>query len=348
MFFTALIKMIVAIVACLIPLGQLPAAAPDYCSIANPAAIVMEVRTSDPKGKQFRADTQNAVGLFVHTVIDSMTDAAIDRTILRTAMNACPIRPRAESAQGRQGGGTMPENAGGFFQMLLKGNRDLFIYLIPTDHSGVYEIAGDYAMYDGTQMQAVSGIYYDSQSGLIYTENQKGIYGTSYNFEVGTFLVSMENNAFQRNFGFCALYDTLAPVLGMYIRNVRIKFPYDGKDWMIEAWKGNYSGLANGAEVGIYEKPQSRKIEFYDCSALELPMGITLYNGQEKLFDQALRRTWWAGAFLPGPRLRAANLRMEATIVFEDAGMQDAFVQALSATKGVAFTQDGAAVEFIW
>ncbi|MDR0530686.1 MAG: DUF4474 domain-containing protein [Oscillospiraceae bacterium] len=346
MFFKLFAKAILALLLAVIPMGQLPNPAPSYRSIANPTAAVMAPRESNRWGRQFQKDTYNAVGVFVHTVIDKINGKAVDKTVLRAAMDAMPIKER-ENVDNRKGTGTMPDNAGGLLPMFLKGNRDLFIYLIPTDKKDIYEIAGDYAMYNGTQMRAISGIFYNAVTGQISTINEKGIWGTSFNWQMDDFLVSMENNTFQRKLGFCALYDAMAPVLGMNIKNVRFKFPYDGKDWMIEAWKGNYSNMANGGEIGIYEKPKSRKIEFYDCSSTELPMSMALYHKGTKFITQEPRRTWWAGAFQPGTMIALNEMTLESSITFDDAGMQAAFKAAVD-KAGVTCFEKGNTVLFVW
>jgi len=346
MFMKALAQVLIWAIVLVMPMGQLPDPPPDYRCIANPAAQVIAAQASNPRGGQFCSGTKAAGGVFAHTVVGIIKGEDADTAVLRRAMEVMPIKDR-ENVDNRKGGGTMPENAGGFFQMLLKGNRDLFIYLIPTDQNDVYEIAGDYAGFNGEQMRAVSGIYYDAVTSQIYTGNQKGIYGTSYAFRLDDVLVSTENNAFQRVFGFTPLYDWIGgPLGGFDIDTMRIRFPYGGKDWLFQAWKGCYTDISNGAEIGIYEKSQSRRVEFYDCSALELPMSLELYHSGAPLFRREAR-TWWLGAFQPSPKMKPGNMTLVTGITFDDAGMQAAFVEALSKLK-LEYTEKGETVRFTW
>ena len=57
--------------------------------------------------------------------------------------------------------------------------------------------------------------------------------------------------AWQRRFGYCRLYDEAAAPLGMIIDCEPIYFTYDGRQWLIEFWKGQY-GMTTGAEMGVY------------------------------------------------------------------------------------------------
>lgn len=63
-------------------------------------------------------------------------------------------------------------------------------------------------------------------------------------------LVSTED-AWQRKYGYEALYDALAPHFNMIFDYYPVYFDYQGKTWLIEFWKGQY-GINTGAEAGIY------------------------------------------------------------------------------------------------
>ena len=58
-------------------------------------------------------------------------------------------------------------------------------------------------------------------------------------------------NCWQREAGYCRLYDEGAPLFNMVMDCEPITFSYRGKRWLIELWKGQY-GITTGAEIGIY------------------------------------------------------------------------------------------------
>ena len=58
----------------------------------------------------------------------------------------------------------------------------------------------------------------------------------------------LDKKAWQYNFGFGKIYDFVSPYLLLEYDYVRVFFEYEGKDWMIQMWKGNYF-ISNGGEV---------------------------------------------------------------------------------------------------
>lgn len=58
-------------------------------------------------------------------------------------------------------------------------------------------------------------------------------------------------DCWQRNFGYCRLYDEATATFSMIIDCEPIYFRYGGKKWLIEFWKGQY-GMTTGGEIGIY------------------------------------------------------------------------------------------------
>ena len=64
-------------------------------------------------------------------------------------------------------------------------------------------------------------------------------------------IFSTRIDAWQREFGYCDLYDRMAPNVGMIFNCLPIYFHYDDRTWMIELWKGQY-GINTGCEIGVY------------------------------------------------------------------------------------------------
>lgn len=120
-------------------------------------------------------------------------------------------------------------------------------------------------------------------------------------------------DAWQRDVGYCKLYDDAAPLLGMYIETKRVKFNYKGKRWMIQLWKGRY-GITLGAEIGIYvytgtlhgylyynNKKFHGSMDIYRCAnnSEMMRMSLTLYRNGWILFQRLRVRHWWVTGFKP-------------------------------------------------
>ena len=60
--------------------------------------------------------------------------------------------------------------------------------------------------------------------------------GYSYDSKEDIFYSNID--AWQKNMGYCQLYDEAAAPLGMIIDCEPIHFIYNGKRWLIEFWKG--------------------------------------------------------------------------------------------------------------
>lgn len=146
-------------------------------------------------------------------------------------------------------------------------------------------------------------------------------------------LVPIGATDFRRSLGYCELYDQMAPYAAMDFDTVRVKFRYNNLDWMIQMWKGQY-GPSIGCEIGVYHKPTTRVIEFYDCATDEnaLYMEASLYRKGEFIFHMPYTYYWWAAAFDPGmldDLSDRSELNVVARITLKDAEMRDAFVNAL-------------------
>jgi len=70
-----------------------------------------------------------------------------------------------------------------------------------------------------------------------------------FNWNPSKGIVTTLPSAPQRNFGFCDLYDIMAPAAGAFIQHKMTEFDYGGKTWAIWLWKGNYSfGLGRSVQ----------------------------------------------------------------------------------------------------
>lgn len=140
----------------------------------------------------------------------------------------------------------------------------------------------------------------------------------------------------QREFGYCRLYDESAAKVNMILDCEPIYFAYGGKRWMIELWKGQY-GCTTGAEIGIYatdqkdiEIPGIFKGPFFKCVSDEERIGMKFILNREgrELFGREDTH-WWLTGFSMGTYSRPEQLTMEAVLTFTEQGMRDAFLNAL-------------------
>lgn len=165
-------------------------------------------------------------------------------------------------------------------------------------------------------------IEYNREAGLIHGIGEKGIFGTGFEIFADDFLVRTTSDTWAKCFGYNIFYDYLSPCVLVFVDTLRFPFAYDGRDWMIQIWKGSYVVFFNGAEIGLYEKPSGRPV-FWDASETMLEMSMRLYQGENLFFDYPPYTTWWACGFRMGstcPALPASQLRLTGSILFEDPG----------------------------
>lgn len=142
--------------------------------------------------------------------------------------------------------------------------------------------------------------------------------------------------AWQRDYGYCRLYDEAAAPLSMIIDCEPIRFNYDGKKWMIEFWKGQY-GMTTGGEVGIYYTtgpdlniPGFFNGTFYYCVNDEhrINMSFALRKNGNLLFTRQGYH-WWLTGFKLAEFSDPEELTMDIMLELYDKVMVNAFTQAL-------------------
>lgn len=142
-------------------------------------------------------------------------------------------------------------------------------------------------------------------------------------------------NPWQRNVGYCRLYDEAAAPLGMIIDCEPVYFEYRGEKWMIGIWKGQYD-LVAGAEIGVYNNgfpvnlPGIFQGTFYQTAKDEdcLKMAFTLRKNGKVLFTRKDVH-WWLTGFVLGEFAEPSELTMEIEITLKDEEMRNAFVEAI-------------------
>jgi len=151
-----------------------------------------------------------------------------------------------------------------------------------------------------------------------------------------------EKNCWQRDFGYCRLYDELCPVFGMILDAEPVEFSYGGNRWLIKFWKGQY-GITTGAEIGLYRSgsedinsPRFRGT-FYeavpDDEMMELSFSLKKHG---RVILRRSDRHFWLTGFLPGEFSEPRSLTLDAKIVFPCEDMAEVFAEAL---KGLGYTE---------
>lgn len=143
-------------------------------------------------------------------------------------------------------------------------------------------------------------------------------------------------NPWQRQLGYCRLYDEASAALSMIIDCEPIPFEYAGRRWLIEFWKGQY-GMNTGGEVGIYYTtgpnlniPGVFNGTFYFCPKDDdcINMSFAFRKKGNLLFTRNGYH-WWLTGFKLGEFSKPSELSMDITMDLYDRRMANAFIEAL-------------------
>ncbi len=144
------------------------------------------------------------------------------------------------------------------------------------------------------------------------------------------------SDPWQRKIGYTEIFDVLAPGITISYDTVRIKFDYKEKNWMLQFWKGQYGIFFYGAEIGLYNKPEGRQYDYYDCASDDekVMMSMDFYNSGVKKFHRPYGSYWWCTGFVPGNiGDNFNNLRVDARITLKDYDMLSAVKKALDSDE---------------
>ena len=141
-------------------------------------------------------------------------------------------------------------------------------------------------------------------------------------------------DAWQRDLGYCALYDKAASRLNMVFDSLPVYFDYQNRTWMIEFWKGQY-GINTGCEIGVYyadrilEEKEYKHTLFQCVSNEDMPkLSFTFYR-KEQTIAKLCARHWWLTAFKTGCFSSPADLCLHACVTFPNREMARAFAAGL-------------------
>lgn len=147
-------------------------------------------------------------------------------------------------------------------------------------------------------------------------------------------IMTSTRDAWQRQFGYCALFDKTAPRFNMIFDCEPIYFPWQGQTWLIEFWKGQY-GINTGGEIGIYLAdgllaPEERSKAFFHSipDSELLPMSMELFYRRKSLFS-VREKHWWLTGFSMGRFSKPQELTMRCSVSFPNCCMLQSFVEGM-------------------
>lgn len=223
----------------------------------------------------------------------------------------------------------------------LLGIIALFVFIVKLGIRGV----------TGLLKGALTGVSADVKQLM----EKRPIAGFAYEPKQDIFYSDM--NAWQRDFGYCQLYDEAAAAMNMIIDCEPAYFEYGGKKWLIEFWKGQY-GITTGCEVGVYTTtrpnlniPGVFNGTLYDTAAPAdmLPISYSLMKNGRELFRRQGRH-WWLTGFKLGELSEPSELTARISIGLKDRNMLTTF---LAAMKRMGYTDrdlniSGNTVSFVY
>lgn len=160
-----------------------------------------------------------------------------------------------------------------------------------------------------------------------------------------------DKDCWQKNAGYNEIYDNLATGAAMLIDQIRIRFTYEHKDWMIQFWKGQYGWLLVGAEIGVYTAPEGTyknengSVNHYNCADqsdwLKMQLDCYFSNTKDnpgkyvKVFTRPYDSYWWATGFVKGQltkyNIPRTEIKVKGRITLKTQEMADIFVEGLKA-----------------
>jgi len=147
-----------------------------------------------------------------------------------------------------------------------------------------------------------------------------------YSDDDGVYHASVDG--WQKHFGYNNLYD-FAFNVGTSMKKSKTMFNYNGQNYILWAWKGDYINLGAGAELGIYYGGKDKDSHWKVNTSLSMPMTLTLvHKSKGTVVNNWSDTTWWITAFNPDKKFKkvdANDLIAYYTAKFTDSGMFSAF-----------------------
>ncbi len=294
---------------------------------------IVSLLTNLPETKQIAELTVKAFNIDVNTIREEMYDK------------------RDEAAEN---GNNVMSKVYFFLGAFLGIMDECLIYAEPTDDPDVYRVRLKVTYRNGSTEEMNPGIYINTVTGECSNQDGTGLVGIGFNFNLQEMMVYATIDCWMRGFGFCIFYDIAAnsmPLLWHYVTR-RFKFDYNGLEWMIQIWKGNYL-ITNGAEVGVYNRAPEKFGSYYDCATDDqlMEMSLQVYHGEDLLVNQEPQKHWWINGFrMDDRRYVPKSLTMKFSIVMPDEEMLKAFCESIDNhyIGDVTYTVEGLKINVTW
>jgi len=306
-------------------------------------------------------DTRRGTATILRNTASQFITGDADRQEIRDLFGAMPrVSPETVGPQAQF------RNIFDFFaQMAWPGIRQMDFVLMETDEENIYWFGVRHQDWLGRTryvFHVPEPIIYDRNTGVFEASNGRGIFGVAFDYDSEQHMVFASQQPWLAWWGYNVLIDRIvAPMANVQIDTVRVPFYYDGHDWKVQIWRGNYFTGFHGAEFGFYRLAwHCDVLNFSHFEAAEdflVPMTMDVYHGSNRLFATAGTR-WWIAAFQYGQpfgRNRTVvnyqDLRMYGTIEFDSAEMLAAFVESFEENKrdvDMHGEVDGMVFSFVW
>ena len=149
-------------------------------------------------------------------------------------------------------------------------------------------------------------------------------------------------DCWQSAFGYNKLYDIVFALGTSMDYNNNAIFSYNGENYILWAWKGDYINLGAGAELGIYYGGTDKDSHWKVKKSLAMPMTLTLNHKTKGIVvNNWSDNTWWITAFNPKKEFqnsKADELIATYTVKFNDVNMFKAFQK--TEAKGWSFNSN--------
>ena len=139
-------------------------------------------------------------------------------------------------------------------------------------------------------------------------------------------------DCWQQHFGYTKFYDFVFDIFTDMECNNEGIFTFNGENYILWGWKGDYINLGAGAELGIYHGGKSRDSIWKVNKSLAMPMTLTLkYMSKDTIvdnWDNWGNDAWWITAFNREYHLvKAKDLTAYFTVKFKDEAMFKEFIK---------------------
>lgn len=236
-----------------------------------------------------------------------------------------------------------------FLENYLTIMKKIDIYTVPYGDDGTTQVGILITRMDDTTEDIPVDIYF-SPDGVAHGKDGNGILGLGFECSVYDLVIYATVNCWMRDFGFCFFYDFFCyttPFFDYVTR--RFKFDYDGKEWMVQVWKGNYIA-ANGCEIGIYNREMGSNGTYYNCYDGMLNMSFNLKYGDNTILE-AEGEHWWLNGFkLSSTLYKPSKMKLNFTVKMLDEEMAERFAESVNNhyKQDTSCTVDGKTVSVNW